>query len=269
LTILAPMALLATAAAPAMAADRAGAALYAAPVATAGWADASAGFGFTHITNNYGSESKTDLWGEARVGTGSVFYGMPLQVDISGNTNRSGNYGSDETFDVAGHLGLFSMGGGSSLGIMVSSGSNDHRTGQRFTTIAGEGAWGLSALGGARLVVQGGWINGTGYLSATYLHGVIQAALSSNIMLSAGLGFAHTSDDESYTRYGAQADLLLNPTMSAFVRWDGEHKTEGSYSRTDNRVLFGGTIRVNEGNAAATSPFHDYNLYTGINSDFR
>jgi len=265
LAVLAPVALLATAAVPAMAADQRGA-LYAAPANVQAWSDMSVGFGTTTSTNRWNTDTGTGLWGEARTGL-AIFYGIPLQIDISGNTSRDCNDCSDRTFDAAAHLGLFSMPGGS-LGVMLSTGSNGHYSGERFTTIAGEGVWGLSALGGARLVVQGGWSNGTDGTTGTYLHGVIQAALSQNVMLSAGLGFANTNDDEHYTRYGAQVDLMLNPMLGAFVRWDGQRKTEGSYSRNDNRLLFGGTISVNRP-AGGGSPLHDFNLFTGTNSDFR
>jgi len=263
-TILAPMALLTSAAVvPAMAADKG----VVAPTYPS-WADVSVAGGFTNTSNNFGTESSSGIWGEGRAGA-AIAYGLPVQLDVSGNSVSDCTDCWSTTFDVAGHLGLWSMPSGQ-LGLMVSTGSNDHYdTDARFVTIAGEGAWGLSALGGTRLVAQAGWTNGSEGTTGTYVQGELQAALSQVVLLSADLGFANTNDNESYTRYGAQADVMLNPTFSAFLRWDGEQKSEGSYHRTDNRVLFGATLHVNEANVWASSPFHDWNLFTGVNSDFR
>jgi len=63
--------------------------------------------------------------------------------------------------------------------------------------------------------------------------------------------------------------MMFNPVLAGFLRWDGAHKTQNSYSRTDNRILFGANFKVNGGPFGVSSPEHDYNLMTGINGDFK
>jgi hypothetical protein len=250
----APLALICV---PAMAADAA----YYGPLT---WADGTFAAGVFSTTNPFGTQNGSAFLGEGRFGT-RVGNGMAIQLDVSGSNLVRGSSTRRNKFDIAGHL-LTGMYGGT-FGVMGSLGSGDQT--DRWVTLAGEGAIGLGALA-ATLVVQGGWSTSlTDSDTSAYLHGVVNVPLSAVVMLSGNLGFASTNDhggsgSESYTRYGAQATMAFNPSWSGFVAWQGEQKSEPGYSRTDSRFLGGLTIRVNEGPLGTVSPFHNFNLETGI-----
>jgi len=253
---------LAALAIPAAAADRISpVTAYAAP----SWADVTTAFGFFGTKNQWNDESRSALFGEGRVGFGA--FGFPLQVDVNGQTTSCSDCDEVTHMDLAAHIGGFYNLAGGGVGIMVSTGAGTYQ--ERYMTIAGEGVWGLNVLGGARLVVQGGWTSGSFSDTATYLHAVLEFALQQNVMLSVNGGFANTNDDEHYTRFGAKGEILLNPMISAFLQGDWLHKTEGSYSRDDNRLLVGATFHVNQPNLASVSPLHDFNLFTGVNADLK
>lgn len=250
---------------PAAAADRVSpVTAYAAP----SWADVTAAFGFFNYKNPYNTESRSALFGEGRVGFGA--FGFPFQVDVIGQDTNEADCGDCEVphTDIAAHVGFYNLLGGG-LGAMVSTGAGTNYA--RYMTIAGEGVWGLSVLGGARLVVQGGWTNGNDR-TATYLHALLQFALNQNVMLSVNGGFANTdrSNAEHYTRLGAKGEVMLNPMISAFLQGDWLHKSRDSgYTRDDRRILIGATFHVNQPNLASVSPLHDFNLFTGVNADIK
>jgi hypothetical protein len=229
------------------------------PMPTYGF-DLNVNAGFSHFTNPYNSFSGTDITGEARYWL-TISNGGKVQIDISGaSMDRDGDIRTH--FDVAGHL-LFGM-GTTTYGIMGSTGTRN--SWDRFATIAGEAAWPVMMFGGSQLVVQAGY---TAELSdsdtSAYIHGVINTSLTSNVVFSGNLGFASTNDGESYVRYGAQLSMAFNSMLSGNLTWQAAHKTEGSYSRTDNRLTAGLTFRSPGG----STPFHDLNLDTGIISDFK
>jgi hypothetical protein len=230
----------------------------------ASWADVTAAVGVFHTKNKWDDENRSALFGEGRVGFGTM--GFPFQVDVNGQTTQEADEDSVTHMDLAAHVGFYNLAGGG-LGAMVSAGSGTRA--DRAMTIALEGVWGLNVLGGARLVAQGGWTTGSWDRTATYVHAVLEFLLQQNVMLSVNGGFANTSDDEHYTRFGAKGELAFNPTVSGFVQGDWLHKTEGHYSRDDNRFLIGATFHVNQGSLASVSPLHDFNIFTGVNADIK